>query len=789
MFKHNFITILRSFKRNKSSFIINLIGLSTGLACTLLIALWVQDEFKVDQFHENKDRLFQILERQTIADETSVSFTTVGVLAETLSQDFPEIDYATAVTHYSWFPKFGLSTGGDRLIKSTGQFVSEDFFNVFSYELLKGNKSQVMKDRNAIVISRSTAEKLFGSVEEAVGKTVQWHLADLERDAMVTGVFDGPPAYSTEQFDFVISFEIWKEMSPAVLDWGNNGTHIYATLKEEADVDEFNGKIMNLLQSRIENTNRELFATPFAEEYLYGKYEGGQRVGGRIENVRLFSIIAIFILLMACVNFMNLSTAKALRRAKEVGIKKAIGADRSVLVRQYLGESLLLAVVGLCFALVIIALILPKFNEVTGKELSMSMQFSTILFMILVTMLTGILSGSYPALYLSQFNPAVVLKGKLANSKSELFIRKGLVIFQFALSVILIVSVIIVYKQIDLLQTKDLGYKKDQLIYFEKEGQASSSLEMFTAELKKVPGVLDVSSTSNNIIGSYNKTSGVEWEGKNENEPVEFEVVDIDYDFIETMGMTMKSGRSFSRDYGADNTKIIFNEAAIDAMSLDDPVNKHVNLWGEDMEIVGVVSNFHYESFYKEVKPLLFKINPDNTIFVMARIRGDETQKVVNDIRSFYEKYNPGYTFDYVSLNDKYQEQYASEKQIGLLSTYFACLAIIISCLGLFGLAAFTTQSRVKEIGLRKIFGSSIPGIVVLLTKDFTKIVLIAITIAIPISYLLAKSWLQGFAYKTSVSVWVYVFAAFLALLISWITVGYQAVKAAYISPIKTSRE
>lgn len=789
MFKHNLITILRGFKRNRSSFIINLIGLSTGLVCTLLIALWVQDEFKVDQFHENRSRLYQVLERQTIADETTVSFTTVGVLAEALSADFPEVEYSTAVTHYSWFPKFGLSTGGDRLIKSTGQFVSEDFFKVFSYELLKGDKSQVMKDKNSIVISKRTAEKLFGSVEESVGKTVVWHLGNFKKDAVVTGVFDGPPAHSSEQFDFVISFEIWKEMSPAVLDWGNNGTHIYVALKEGSSLNEFNNKIMKLTQSRVKNTNRELFATPFAEEYLYGKYEDGQRVGGRIENVRLFSIIAIFILLMACVNFMNLSTAKALRRAKEVGIKKAVGADRFVLVRQYLGESILLTTIGLGFALLIVALILPKFNEVTGKNLGVAFDVSAILFMILVIMLTGVLSGSYPALYLSRFNPAVVLKGKLANSKSELLVRKGLVIFQFALSVILIISVMIVYQQIDLLQKKDLGYKKDNLIYFEKEGQASTSLETFITELKRVPGVVAVSSTSNNIIGSYNKTSGVDWEGKNEKEPVEFEVVDVDYDFIETMGMTMMSGRAFSRDYGADNTKIIFNKAAIEAMALKEPVGKHISLWGEDREVIGVVNNFHYESFYKEVKPLLFKVDPNSTIFMMVRIRGNEMQNVLKDIKSFYEKYNPGYTFDYVSLNKKYEEQYAAEKQIGVLSTYFAGVAIIISCLGLFGLAAFTTQSRVKEIGLRKIFGSSISGIVIILTKDFTKVVLIAIAIAIPVSYLLAESWLQGFAYKTSVSVWVYVFAALLALVISWITVGYQAIKAAYTSPLKTTRE
>ena len=794
MLRHTFLLIYRNFQRFRSTFFINLIGLSSGLTCALLIFLWVNDELSVDKFHENDAQLYQVLEHQYRADGIHTVESTAGLLAESLAKDMPEVVRATAVAPAEWFDPFTLSYD-DQKIKASGQFASPNFFQTFSYELIQGDASQVLADKSSIVISQDLAQRMFGSAEDAVGKTLEWNQLQFSYPTIVSGVFKNTSAQSSRQFELVLSFETFKEMVPNITDWGNHGPRTYLILQADADTDQFNRKIEGYYSQKTEyEEDRKLFARSYSDGYLYGTYENGVQAGGRIEYVRLFSIIAMFILMIACINFMNLSTAKASRRVKEVGIKKAVGASRATLVTQYLSESFLMSFLSLLTATVLVGLLLPQFNLITGKQLSFELTVPLVLLLLGIVVFTGLLAGSYPALYLSSFNPVAILKGnrasgKLASATGELWARKGLVVFQFALSVILIVSVWVVYQQITFVQDRNLGYDKDNVISFPIEGEVASKLETFLTELRRVPGVVNAANMNGKVIGNDASTVGLEWEGKNPNDIIKFQNFSVGYDFIETLGLEIADGRSFSRTLNTDSSAIIFNEAAIKVMGLTDPVGKTVNLWGDDRTIVGVVKDFHFESLHQAVNPMFFKLGGLFSMTVVAKVAAGEEQATLARLQDFYQKFNPGYSFDYQFVDADYQALYAAEQRVSTLSKYFAGLAILISCLGLFGLAAFTAERRLKEIGIRKILGASNLGIVRLLSGDFTKMVLVAILIALPVSYFVAQRWLEDFAFSIDLQWWYFAGAGAIALFIAWFTVGLQTVKAARVNPAECLRD
>lgn len=778
MLRHTLLISFRNFKRYKSSFLINLIGLSSGLACSLLIYLWVVDEFAVNKFHTNEARLFQVMENQQYADEIMTTSSTPGLLGETLMEEIPEIEYGATT---SWIGKQTLSIG-DHSIKAKGFHVSENYFNIFSYKIIQGDSSQVLKDKNSIVISTSLAVSLFGDSNDVLGKEVEY---EHERSFVVSGVFEDIPNTSYYQFDYVLSFEVFKDNNEWVLSWGNNGPPTYVMLREGSNYHEVSDKIANFVAERNETSNVTLFLVPYADRYLHGKYTNGVQDGGRIAYVRLFSSIAIFILIIACINFMNLSTARASRRAREVGVKKAIGAQKGSLVGQYLGESILITMMSLVLALLFVSLFLSEFNEITGKHIALSFSADLILSILGIALLTGLVSGSYPALYLSSFRAIAVLKGEIRSSLGELWARRGLVVFQFTLSIILIVSVLVVYQQIQYVQHKNLGFKKDNLIMFSLEGKAYNSKETFLNELRSIPGVRSASCTSHSLVGRNSNTSGLDWPGKNPDDNILFENVQVDFDLLETMEVELVDGRFYSREFSTDTTRIIFNEAAIKIMNLENPIGEHITLWEEyDLEIIGVVKDFHFQSLHTEVNPLFFWLNPDNTGNVLLRIEGGKEKETLDQLSTFYSKYNPGFTFDFHFMDDEYAKQYAAEQRVATLSKYFAGIAILISCLGLFGLAAFTAERRSKEIGIRKILGSSNFQIVRLLSNDFTRMVLVSIFIALPISYYLVGNWIEQFAYRISLEWWVFIGAGVLALLIVWFTVGLQTLKAAKVNPV-----
>lgn len=786
MFRHNLLLIYRNFKRFKSTFVINLVGLSTGMASTILIYLWVNDELGMDKFHEKDSRLYRAMEHRVQADRIWTAYTTPSILAETLTEEMPEVELAVQSTRTQ---SVTLSVG-DKNLKTGGRYAGKDFFRMFSYGLVQGNEDQVLQDKNLIVISESLARRLFNTTHNIVGKSIE---LEHESHFQVSGVFKDVPLNSSEQFDFVISFEKYKEGRDWLKYWGNTNSFAYILLKPGVNVDEFNKKIAGYIKVKTNNevNNRTLFLKKYSEDYLYGKYENATLVGGRITYVRLFSIVAIIIVIIACINFMNLSTAKASRRIKEVGIKKAVGASRSMLIKQYLSESMLMSFLSLLLAILLVDLFLPQFNQITGKQLALHFDRNLLYPAVVIAAFTGLLAGSYPALYLSGFNTVTVMRGKLNTSNGVLWARKGLVIFQFSLSILFIISVIVVYKQIEFVQSAPLGYNKDNIIYFPLTGTLRdvSNQESLLAEIKTIPEVINASSISHDMTGHNSGTSGVLWEGKNPDDRTEFENATVNYDMIEMLGIEMVAGRTFSRAFGADTSNIIFNEKGIEFMGLTDPIGKVIKLWGKDMKIIGVAKDFHFESLHENVKPLFFVLNPYNTYWLMARFEAGKEKETLSSLQHLYQKLNPGFSFDYQFLDDDYQLQYVAEQRVSTLSKYFAGLAILISCLGLFGLAAFTAERRLKEIGIRKILGSTVFGIVYLLSGDFTRIVFTSIVIALPISYLTTKYWLDSFAFKVTLEWWYFIGAGLTALLIAWLTVGSQAIKAARINPTQCLKD
>lgn len=795
MIKHNLVIAYRSFLRDKSSFLINLLGLSSGLACALLIFLWVRDEMQMDKFHEKDAQLYQVMQRYNTPAGVKVVDWSPGPLAEALKAETPEVEYAARAKMGVGFYD-GILTYGEKHLRAAPIYVQEEYLDVFSYPLLHGDKSRALTDKYAVLISEEMALKLFSSTEEAVGKTIEWtkkfgDIVDFSGVFTITGVFKDIPPNSTTKFDVIFPFEFYKEKNPGVMLWSNDQAAAFLILKKGADIEALDKKITALVQSNRENQNA-FFLKKYSSSYLYGKYENGLEAGGRIEYVWLFSVIAFLILIIAAINFMNLSTAKASMRIKEIGVKKTLGANRKNLLFQFVSEYALLSLIALLLAGVLISLFLPQFNQITGKRLALSMHLDLLLSFLAIGLGTGLISSIYPALYLSGFKPAQVLKGKLKASFGETWIRKGLVVFQFAVSVVLMVSVLVIYRQMNFVHHKNLGYDRDNIIRIKNEGPLEEKIETFLAELKKIPQVVNAANSNIKLIGSENFTSGIRWKEQEPDERMLINVFTTNYDFLETYGIKIKEGRSFSRVYGTDTLKVVLNEAAVNGMGLKNPVGQIINFWGEDVEIVGITEDFQYQSLYHEVQPCIFRLfrASDNYGYeIWVKIQAGKNKEAIDKIASLYETFNPGFEFEFRFLDEEYQAMYESENRIAALSKYFALLAIIISCLGLFGLAAFTAERRTKEIGIRKVLGSSVWGVVRLLSTDFIKMVLIAIVIALPLSFLIARRWLEDFAYKIDLQWTFFAGAAVLTLLIAWLTVVFQTLKAARVNPVLCLKE
>ncbi|MEP0265312.1 ABC transporter permease [Dokdonia sp.] len=784
MLKHNLSLFFRNIKKYKSTFLINIFGLSASMTCVLLIALWVIDELQFDKFHGAQ--VYQIMEVQKTSNGLSVQDVTPGPLAESISLEVPLVEAAVTTTSPS---SYGIGQSDDKF-KQEGIAAGSDFFNVFSFPLLQGSKSQVLDGTNSVVISNELAIKLFGDSKDCIGKSVEIQ-SDEKEQFLVTGVFENVPNNSSLQFDFVFSFKKYQQWYPWVLNWKNNGVQTFTTLKNGASKDAFDSQIVDMIKNNGGEEYTSLFAKQFSEKYLYGNYRDGKQIGGRIEYVWLFSIIAAFILLIACVNFTNLSTANANRRMDEIGIKKALGSKRGSLIIQYLGESLMLCFFSLIVSLVFVAVLLSSFNQITGKQLFLNFNLVQIGTIILITLVTGLLAGLYPAFYLSKFKAITILRGRLKGSLGEVLTRKGLVIFQFSISIILIVSVWVVYQQIQYIQNQNLGFTKDNIIQFEKLGNLESNTEYFKSEALKVPGILSVSSINHGLAeGGYSSsTNALEWKGRDLETNIEMESVMVDYDMLALLEIDIEEGRSFSKSYNDYNTTIIFNQAAIAAMGIDDPIGKSVFIGGKEKEIIGVAEDFHFRSFRESIDPLFFMLRPERAWLMMVKVAAGKEKSAISGLERLHKSLNPEYDLDYKFIDKDIDAQYKSEHRVASLSKYFAVLAMLISCLGLFGLATFTAERRRKEISIRKVLGQTTSQVSIMLSKEFAKLVLISIVIALPISYFLASNWLSEFAYRTPIKLWWFFCAGFIALLIAILTVGSLAVRAARLNPVDGLRD
>lgn len=780
MKKINLRHIFQNWKNLNGSFLINLIGLSIGLACTILIYLWISDELSFDKFHEKESQLVQVMERSELSNVIDVSWASSGILAELLQEKIPEIEYSVTTCPTS---QTNILSVEDNSFRAKGLFIGDDFFKLFSYKFIQGNLDEIFPQINNIILSEELALKLFNTTKNIVGKGIKMDNTD---QFFVSGIFKGTPLNSTVQFDYVLPYKRLELEYPGILAWGQSYFNTYLVLKDGVNIAETNKKINAVYQEHSGFKNSSLFTRPFADQHLYDNYEGGVQVGGRITYVKLFSLIALLILLMACINFINLSTASASKRMKEVGVKKLLGASRKSLVFEFMMEAIGISLLALTISIIIVKLILPDFNVFVEKQIHLNFELNHLLFLLGILLGTVLLSGVYPAFYLSKINPLSAFKGSLNSKLGKIGMRRGLVMSQFVISIFLIATVFIVWRQMNFVYGQNLGYNKDNIIYFEKEGNAGEDILTFIAELKNIPGVNNVTSTAWSFVGQRASTDGVSWNGKTPDDYVSFEVQQINYNFIETFDIELKDGRSFSENFESDESTIIFNENAIKAMGIDDPIGKNINLWGRDRKIIGIVKNFNYESLHTKINPLFFILKPSNCRKIMVRIEEGNESEVIESIKNTYHKFNPEFPFDYKYLDQDYNNQYAAEKRVVVLSQYFAGIAILISCLGLLGLVTFSTEQRRKEIGIRKVNGASISEVLIMLNIDFLKWVAIAFIIATPIVYYTMNRWLQSFAYKIDLSWWLFASAGLLALIIALITVSFQTLWAARRNPIES---
>lgn len=780
MLRHQILLAFRNFMKFKSIFFINLFGLAMGLTTVVLIMLWVKDELSISRNHEKIDRIYAVMTNHDNSGGIITWGVTPGEMAEAMKAELSQVELAVGASPFIDGVAF---ENGSTKMNGAGLFVDQSYFDVFSVDFVAGNPSQVMTGINSLALSETMATKLFGSPKEAIGKSVKWQVFDFQNEVEVTGVYKDFGPYDLDKADYFLSFPYFKQMLGESMHWGNFNASTYVLLRPETDIASFNEQIAGFIKAKAEGSNVSVFVQNYGDTYLYGTYEDGKVAGGRISYVRLFSAIAIFILIIACINFMNLTTARSMSRLKEIGVKKSMGASRSGLFGQFMVESLLLTFLALLVAIVATFVLQPFFNQVTSKSLSISFQPELILILVGIWLLTSFLAGIYPAVYLSKFKPVEVMKSNIKGSFGELLARKGLVVFQFAISLLLIIGISVISKQMSYIQNQNLGYNQSQLLQINASGVNPNQLDSFLAELRKSPGVENASSLSHPLVGLSSSTIGLSWEGKNPDEQVKFENVSINMGLIETMGFEMMDGRAFSPDFGDEGSKIILNEAAVRTIGFEDPIGQIVNLWGDDKEVIGVVKDFNFESLKESVKPAFLKYDPTFAQRIMVRIRPQNQQETIAEIDAIFLK-QTAQAMDYSFMDEDYQMLYASEQRVSKLAKYFGLMAIFLSCLGLFGLAAFTAEKRKKEIGVRKVMGASTAGILTLVSKDFVKLILVSILIAVPVAWYFADNWLKTYAYQTNLSWWIFAGSGLVLIFIAILTVGFQAYKAASANPV-----
>ncbi len=797
MLKNYLKIALRHLRKHPGYTFINVAGLAVGIACCLLILLYVQAELRVDRFHTNAERLYRLNKVVTPkAGETEFHVITSGPMAPALAADYPEVEQAIRVL--PWFDDVLMRHGETSVLVPDVVFVDSNFFDVFSFELVRGDPADVLAAPLSIVLTETTAHRLFGDTDP-IGQLLTG-LNDL--DYTVTGVAADPPVSSHLRFNALVA---WSSLLPGqgglefgwIARWFPQVLYTYLQLTPGADPATLEAKLPEFMQRHFPQRADQyrLYLQPFTDLYLDSAHllhMRNLRVGNRT-YVYAFAIIALFILLIACINFMNLTTARATKRAQEVGMRKVLGAARRQLIRQFLGESLMMSLVALLLAVALVEVVLPVFQAFTGQVVPSGVwdNPTAMTAMVILFLVIGVAAGAYPAFVLSSFRPMHMLKGLGASSRDSAGPRKVLVTLQFTISIVLLAGTAVVYQQMAYMQTKNLGFQKEQVVILPIGNTAiQSQFDAFKQTLLQHPNITHAAG-SNSVPGGGLMSFGINPEGKEQDESWTAQAIRLDdYDLLETYGMEIATGRYFSEDRPTDATNgVVINEAMARSLGWNDPLGKRLDAPGEVDEgtVIGVIKDFHFESLHQPVAPLFLYYAPRHGNLSL-RLTGQDLPATLAFIRDTWERFDPAYPFDYAFLDQAVAQLYDSEQRLMQTLSLFAILAILIACLGLFGLASFTAEQRTKEIGVRKVLGASVGSLVLLLSKDFTRLIGIAFVLASPLAYLAAQQWLQDFAYRIDLSWPIFLLAGALALAIAFFTVSYQAIRAAVGDPVKALR-
>ncbi|MDX2281628.1 MAG: ABC transporter permease [Saprospiraceae bacterium] len=785
MVRNYFKLALRNLLNNKLYSALNIIGLAVGLAAGVLILLWVSDETSYNKFYKNLPNLYLVMQNQTQGGVTYTFRSTPGPLSEGLRAEIPEIK---TVGHSTFNDKHLLTVANNSFYEE-GVFAEPEFCQIFNFPVISGDPVAALKDAGSLVLCEQAAKRLFGN-QNAIGQTVRYNNT---LDLKVGAVLKDIPKNSSIKFEVLLPYGQFKrENSNWINSWGSNGMPTWLELQPNADVAALNKKLENYIQTKHSDAAAHIFAYPIARWRLYNKFENGKQSGGRIDTVILLGLIGIFILLIACINFMNLATARSERRAREVGIRKAIGASRVSIIGQFLSEAMVLTAVALILGLVLARLALPAFNRFYDKEIALDFSNWQLWTVILILGgITGLVAGSYPAFVLSNFQPARVLKGnQLSRSwRKGGLLRKGLVAFQFVIAIFLMISTIVIFRQLEFVQQRPIGYDSENLIEIVSRGTMINHYQALKNELLQLPGVQSVSGGTHDMVSFDSNTSDLQWPGKTPDQDFLVAMTGVDYDWTKTMGVKIVEGRDFSPEYGADTMSCILNQTAVRRMGLKDPVIGTKIISDTAYTVVGVVEDFVFNDAFGVVEPLFVGLNHTNLNSFFVRIKNDGNwKKLLQEMEAVHKKINPAYPFTFKFTKEEYQKNFDEIRQMGQMSNVFGGLAILISCLGLFGLSAFVAERRTKEIGIRKALGASLTQVWISLSQDFIKPVLLAYLLAAPLATWAMNKLLLRFDYRIELAWWMYLAAGLTAIFIAILTVSFQGISAANADPVKSLR-
>lgn len=798
MFKNHLKIAWRNIIKNKGIFSINIVGLALGIASCLIIMLFVVDELSYDKFNEKADQIVNVVFRAKINGEEMKEGAIMAPVGRTLKQEFPEVLDATRIRNIGTSK---IIAENQSYSKNRFAYVDPNFFDVFTLPIIDGDSKSPLKEPNTAVITKTEAEKFFGA-SNAIGKL--FYLDGQAQPFRVTGVIDEVPKNSHFHFDVFASIEGLDEAKGN--NWFGGNFYTYLLLKEGSDHENLESKLPYIIEKYMGpkmlgklgipyeefiKKNRAAFRVfPLTDIHLHADNSAYSQLeqGGDIKYIYIFSAIALFMLLIACINFMNLSTATAAKRAKEVGIRKVLGSNKNQLLYQFLSESFIATLMAMVLATILVFISLPFYNELSGKELQSDFLWQPIVLISLVglTFFISFFAGSYPAFFLSAFKPITALKNKFLGSNKNKGIRSGLVIFQFVISAGLILATLVVNRQMQFIQNKDIGYERDQLLVIRESYLLGDNQNAFKNELLKNPKVVSITNSAFVPVG--NSDNNMAMISKDGQFVRRMPVYNIDENYIPTMGMKLVAGRNFSKEFGADSTNVIINETAAKVLGFGaEPLGKVITLRRGSKTVIGVIKDFHFKSLHQTIDPLLMMKAPYGGLIIKAK--SSEMSGLIADTQTLWKSFDTMDTFDYSILDDAYNLTYVTERKIGTVLNVFAFLTILVACLGLFGLVTYTAEQRFKEIGIRKVLGSSVTQIITMLSKDFLKLVLVSFIVAFPLGFYLMNKWLESFAYRIEIQVWLFVLAGLITLFIAFITVGYKSFMAATMNPVKALKD